>query len=217
MAKAVVKKKAGMDLIGKAAKLSLAARVIIFLASGLGLGVIFYFAFYMPYMEDRDSLQSQLAGLQQQINTQQDSLRKHQAVAKLQDPVQAAYQYIQKYLPKENEMPRLVQMVSEIGARAGLTDGVTRFAPTLPAVVREDYAEIPFTLDLQGEFLTVLSFLYDFSRMDRIVNITTVDIGTPKMVDEKREILFVTVKCSGSTYRTLTQEEIDNPGKGKKK
>lgn len=217
MAKAVVKKKTNTSLVDKAAKLSLVAKVIIFVVSGLGLGVIFYLAFYMPYTEDRDRLQNSLNSLQQQITTAQDSLRKHQAVAKMQDQIQAAYQYIQKYLPQENEMPRLVQMVSEIGAKAGLTDGVTRFAPTLPAVVQEDYAEIPFTMDLQGEFLTVLSFLYDFSRMDRIVNITTVDIGTPKMVDEKREILYVSVKCSGSTYRTLTQEEIDNPGKNKKR
>jgi hypothetical protein len=44
-----------------------------------------------------------------------------------------------------------------------------------------------------------------------------VDIGSPKMVDEKREIFYVTVKCSGSTYRTLTPEEIAGPGKGLKK
>jgi Tfp pilus assembly protein PilO len=85
---------------------------------------------------------------------------------------------------------------------------VTLFAPKLPAMVQPNYAEIPFTMKLQGEFTTVLNFLYDFSRMNRIVNITEVKIGAPKMVDDKREILHITVDCAGSTYRSLTEEEV---------
>jgi Tfp pilus assembly protein PilO len=115
---------------------------------------------------------------------------------------------MQQYLPQENEMPRLVQMVSEIGARAGLTDGVTLFAPKLPAKVQPNYAEIAFSMKLQGEFGTVLNFLYDFSRMNRIVNITEVSIGSPQMIDAKREIMQISVDCNGSTYRSLTDEEV---------
>ncbi|MDR3038841.1 MAG: type 4a pilus biogenesis protein PilO, partial [Candidatus Adiutrix sp.] len=119
-----------------------------------------------------------------------------------------SYAYMQQYLPQENEMPRLVQMVSEIGARAGLTDGVTLFAPKLPAKVQPNYAEIAFSMKLQGEFGTVLNFLYDFSRMNRIVNITEVSIGSPQMIDAKREIMQISVDCNGSTYRSLTDEEV---------
>jgi Tfp pilus assembly protein PilO len=62
-------------------------------------------------------------------------------------------------------------------------------------------------MKLQGEFTTVLNFLYDFSRMNRIVNITEVRIGSPRMIDDQREIMQITVDCSGSTYRSLTEEE----------
>jgi Tfp pilus assembly protein PilO len=84
---------------------------------------------------------------------------------------------------------------------------VTLFAPKLPARVRPNYAEIPFSLKLQGEFAAVLNFLYDFSRMNRIVNITEVKISSPRMIDDTLEILHITVDCSGSTYRGLTEEE----------
>ena len=214
MARAAVKKKQqGATLIDKAAKLPLLTRIIIFVACGLVMGLVFYIALYMPYADERDGLTRSVAQLQKDIGQQQQTLKKHEAVQKTQGAIEEAYQYMQKYLPQENEMPSLVQMVSEIGSKAGLTDGVTLFAPKLPAVVQENYAEIPFTMNLQGEFLTVLSFLYDFSRMDRIVNVTTVDIGSPKMVDSAREIFHVTVKCTGSTYRTLTDEEIANQTK----
>jgi type IV pilus assembly protein PilO len=99
-------------------------------------------------------------------------------------------------------------MVSEIGATAGLSNGVTLFAPKLPARVRPNYAEIPFSLKLQGEFAAVLNFLYDFSRMNRIVNIKEVKISSPRMIDDTLEILHITVDCSGSTYRGLTEEEV---------
>lgn len=209
MAKAPVKKPTKSDFVDKVAKLSTAAKAGIFIGSVVLLGVIFYALLYMPYQEELASMQSSVNTAQSEIDKQQAALQKHKTVGKMAASIQDAYEYMQRYLPMENEMPRLVQMVSDIGAKAGLIDGVTLFAPKLPAVVRDNYAEIPFTMNLTGEFSTVLNFLYDFSRMNRIINITGVEIGTPVMVDEKREIFHISVKSSGSTYRALTEDEVN--------
>lgn len=217
MAKAPAKKQSKSDFVDTVAKLSMPAKAAIFVGSGLLLGLAFYALFYMPFQEQQASLTSIINNTRNEISTQQATLNKHKAVSKNAYAIQTAYEYMQKYLPVETEMPRLVQMVSDIGARVGLSDGVTLFAPKLPAVVRDNYAEIPFTMNLQGEFLTVLTFLYDFSRMDRIVNITQFAIGTPVMVDEKREIFHISVKCTGSTYRALTESEIAAKSAGKAK
>jgi len=166
----------------------------------------------MPYSDEIKGIESGINASKKNISEKKAALQKHNAVGAYNEPIAAAYQYIKRYLPEEEEMPRLVQMVAEIASRAGLTDGVTLFAPKLPAIIQDNYAEIPFTLNLEGEFLTVLSFLYDFSRMDRIVNITDIQIGSPKMVDERRELFHVQVKCAGSTYRSLTEEEIESGG-----
>ena len=208
MAKAPAKKQSKFDFVDKVAKLSLPAKAAIFVASGLVLGLAFYALFYMPYQEEQASLTNRINSARSSITSQQDTLQKHKVVDSQATPIKTAYEYMQKYLPVETEMPRLVQMVSEIGSKAGLSDGVTLFAPKLPAVVRDNYAEIPFSMNLQGEFLTVLTFLYDFSRMDRIVNITQVNIGSPVMVDDVREIFHISVRCAGSTYRALTEDEI---------
>ena len=225
MAKAAPKKEK-TDIFDKASKLSLGARAAIVAVSFLVMGGAFYALAYMPYSEEEASSRRKLNTIQQDIGKQNDMLKKHESVAETTQAIEDAYQYMQRYLPMENEMPQMVQMVSEIGSRAGLTDGVTLFAPKLPAIVQSNYAEIPFTMNLQGEFLTVLTFLYDFSRMNRIVNITNVDIGSPKMVDPKREIFHIAVKCTGSTYRVLTDAEIaaqqqpastSSKGKGKKR
>ena len=208
MAKAPAKKPNQNNLLDKAAKMSSAAKAGLFVGSILVTGALFYVLAYVPYIEVRNDLESAVSNLKNDFGTEQAKLKKHQAVAKMKESIDFSYAYMQQYLPQENEMPRLVQMVSEIGAKAGLTDGVTLFAPKLPAQLKPNYAEIPFTMKLQGEFITVLNFLYDFSRMNRIVNITDVRVGQPKMIDEKRAIMQISVDCAGSTYRSLTEAEI---------
>jgi type IV pilus assembly protein PilO len=206
MAKAPAKKKA--SVVEQVAALPAAARAGIVAGSAVLAGVLFYMLFYVPYSEEKASLDSAINSTRNELNTQQAALKKHQSVAQMKEPIDWSYEYMQQYLPQENEMPRLVQMVSDIGAKAGLSDGVTLFAPQLPARVQPNYAEIPFSMKLEGEFATVLNFLYDFSRMNRIVNITEVKIGSPKMVDARREIMHISVDCAGSTYRSLTDEEV---------
>lgn len=211
MAKATVKKQAKISIFDKAAKLTPAAKAVIIAVSAVVVGGAFYALAIMPYQEESATLNSAIARNKTEVQAQEVALAKHQAVEKFFPAVESSYQYIQQYLPQENEMSRLVQMVAQIGSKAGLTDGVTLFAPILPAEVKQNYAEIPFTMNLQGEFKAVLNFLYDFSRMNRIVNITQVNIAQPKMVDPQREILHISVKCAGSTYRSLTKAEMDAP------
>lgn len=211
MAKAPAKKRAQINIFDKAAKLSPAAKAAIFVITAVVVGAIFYTLAFMPYQETSTSLNGAIQSATTEIKKQEGALAKHQVVNSYFPAVENSYQYIKQFLPQENEMSRLVQMVAQIGSKAGLTDGVTLFAPVLPAEVKENYAEIPFTMNLQGEFKAVLNFFYDFSRMNRIVNITQVNISQPKMVDPQREILHITVKCAGSTYRSLTEAEIMAP------
>jgi len=207
------KKTSPATLVTQVAKLPLAAKAGIFAGSLILAGALFYMLLYIPYSEEKAVLDSAITAFRKDLNTQQAALKKHQSVAELKEAIDWSYEYMQQYLPQENEMPRLVQMVSEIGSKAGLSDGVTLFAPKLPAKVQPNYAEIPFSMKLEGEFNTVLNFLYDFSRMNRIVNITDVKIGSPKMIDEKREIMQISVDCSGSTYRSLTEAEVEAASK----
>jgi type IV pilus assembly protein PilO len=184
-----------------------AARKGLFAGTAVLAGILFCVLFYLPYRAEKAGLDAAIAVAGSELEARRDRLEKHRVLGRMKEALDCGYEYMQQYLPQENEMPRLVRMVSEIGAKAGLSDGVTLFAPKLPATVRPNYAEIPFSMKLQGEFTTVLNFLYDFSRMNRIVNITEVRIGSPRMIDDQREIMHITVDCSGSTYRSLTEEE----------
>lgn len=206
MARAKVIKRAAPTLAEKAAKLSVPAMAGILAAALALLAGAFYMLIYSPYSEEAESVKNRINNTRSEVSKQQAILAKHTAVGNHFEAIAAAYQFMAHFIPKDEDMPRLVQMVSEIGSRAGLTDGVKSFVPKA-AIIRENFAEIPFDMTLEGEFLSVLNFLYDFSRIDRIVNIVDVQVGSPKMVDERREIFHVQLKCAGSTYRTLTDAE----------
>ncbi|MDR2935087.1 MAG: type 4a pilus biogenesis protein PilO [Candidatus Adiutrix sp.] len=207
MAKPPVKKTGLDSLFEQVAQWAPDIRAGICAGTAILVIALFYAWFYLPYREEKAGLEAAIASARSELNARTATLGKHLVLGRMKEAVDVGYEYMRQYLPQENEMPRLVQMVSEIGAKAGLRDGVTLFAPKLPAQVRPDYAEIPFTLKLTGEFNQALNFLYDFSRMNRIVNITEVKIGSPRMIDDAMEILHITVDCAGSTYRGLTEEE----------
>jgi len=201
----------------RAAQWSPSFRAGLFAGLAALAGFIFCVLIYLPYRWEKAGLEAALASVGSELNARRASLEKRQTLGRMKEALDSGYEYMQQYLPQENEMPRLVQMVSEIGAKAGLSDGVTLFAPQLPAKAQPNYAEIPFSLKLQGEFAAVLSFLYDFSRMNRIVNITEVKIGSPRMIDDKQGLMHLTVDCAGSTYRSLTEEErAARPAPGEK-
>ncbi|MDR3038276.1 MAG: type II secretion system protein M, partial [Candidatus Adiutrix sp.] len=87
MAKAPAKKTNPNSLTEKIAKLSVAAKAGVFLGSAVLAGAVFYMLIYVPYSEERDALQSAISGLKQSLSTEQATLKKHQAVSKLKEPI----------------------------------------------------------------------------------------------------------------------------------
>ncbi|MDR1086534.1 MAG: type 4a pilus biogenesis protein PilO [Deltaproteobacteria bacterium] len=213
MAKASAQKaKSKDDFFSKVAKLKTGPKVGI-LVGGLALVFgIFYLQFYKPYEERMAQLSSSIASLKTQRDTENKSANNYKPLTQYVLPVTTTYDFMKSYLTSENEIPRLIQIISDLGAQAGAR--VTLFAPKA-AKPMVDYAEIEFQMNLEGTFINVLKFFYSLSQMDRIINIRSVVMDTPTMGDNLA--MNLSVKCQGSTYRFLTPEEIqyakDNPAK----
>jgi Tfp pilus assembly protein PilO len=213
MAKAPAQKpKSKDDFFSKISKLKTGSKVGI-LVGGIGLVIgLFYFQFYAPYEEKVASLQASIAELKKQQTTEEANLSKYKPLENYSKSVANTYDYLKSYLTTDNEIPRLIQIIYDLGVQAGAK--VTLFAPKA-AKPLDNYAEIEFQMDLEGTFLNVLKFFYSLSQMDRIINIRSVVMDTPVMGDNMA--MNLRVKCQGSTYRFLTAEEIqyakDNPKK----
>jgi type IV pilus assembly protein PilO len=205
MAKAKGKKlEGGKDFFSKVAKLKRGQKLGILVGAVVALLAGFYMLYYQPYNDQKTALGSEIEGLKSSISTEQKNVNNHKPLAQYVKPISEMYNYLESFFATENEIPRLMQIISDLGAQAGIK--VILFAPgSKGAVLNPDYAEIPFSMNLQGPFLNVLKFIYTLSQMERIINIKTMTMDTPVLGDNL--LINLSVKCDGSTYRQLTPDE----------
>jgi type IV pilus assembly protein PilO len=205
MARAQTKKAdSGGDFFTKISKLKSGQKMGILIGSAVALIVAFYMLYYQPYNTQKIQLNSEISTLNSNISTEQTNVNKHKPIEKYVSPVSDMFLYLQTFFATENEIPRLMQIISDLGAQAGVK--VILFAPgSKGAVLNPEYAEIPFSMNLQGPFLNVLKFLYTLSQMERIINIQTITMDNPVLGDNLQ--IHLSVKCDGSTYRSLTEAE----------
>ncbi|MDR0355253.1 MAG: type 4a pilus biogenesis protein PilO [Deltaproteobacteria bacterium] len=192
----------GPDFFSKVAKLKKGAKVGILMGVVIAALALFYYMYYSPWQAEVAVLEGEVATLEQSVKTEQQNINKHNSIKDYIQPVELTHDYLKRFLTNEDEIPRLIQIISDLGSQAGAR--VMLFAPK-PAEPRTDYAEIEFTMNLEGQFVNVLKFFYSLSQMDRLINITSVNMSTPVMTDNR--VMMLTVQCQGSTYRVLTPDE----------
>ena len=118
-------------------------------------------------------------------------------------------------LPDKKEIPVLLKTISSLGKESGLEFQLFRPRPEIP---KEFYAGIPVEIQVVGGYHEVANFFYQVGMLDRIVNITNVDMGKPKEEKGKMEL---TTSCLATTFmfveKPVTEEEDKDKDKDKKK
>jgi len=98
-------------------------------------------------------------------------------------------------LPREDEIPRLLKQVSDLGTQAGLE--FLLFKPK--SEKRKDfYSQVPVELKFEGGFHNVCMFFDTVSKLSRIVNIDNITISSPK---PKNGYVVVTTRCTATTFK----------------
>jgi type IV pilus assembly protein PilO len=157
--------------------------------------VLFYFFFYAPNLEKIRSLETDKIALTSDVNKAKNAaknLKKHKA------ELEATKKYFEKIavvLPKKKEIPKLLRNISDLGKSAGL-DFVS-FAPG-NEIPKEFYAEIPINIKISGPYHNMGYFLDQVSKLDRIVTVNNITMGSPKK--EAGEMVLSST-CRLVTYR----------------
>jgi type IV pilus assembly protein PilO len=105
------------------------------------------------YENQLPMLNQQLANLQQQLNNQR------------------------LIVPDEKEADKFIKLLHDTAANAGIE--IRRYT-ALPTVNREYYSEVPFMIDIDGTYFSVMSFFERIAKMERIVNITSLQMSNVK-------------------------------------
>jgi type IV pilus assembly protein PilO len=83
----------------------------------------------------------------------------------------------QKSVPEEKEVPAFITQVENESVGAGIE--VRRYTPKDTAT-KEYYTEVPFEVDVDGPFYSVVDFFDRLQKMERIVTVSHLSMGSLK-------------------------------------
>lgn len=134
-----------------------------------------------PYRTKLADIDRQIANLKQQLEIQQ------------------------RIVPDEKEVDGFMRMLDAEATKAGI---IMRRYTADQTNSKEFYTEVPFDIELDGPYYSVLNFFDQVSKLERIVNISNLMIGTPKKASEvkaKHQYQYapnesVVATCTATTF-----------------
>jgi len=151
----------------------------LFLINILIVAMFFWF-FYLPQNNTIAGLQTDLAKLDSEIGIQRAKVEKLEQLKKENAELERQLAEKKEQLPPEAEVASLLKQVSDLGLRVGLD-----FKLWKPSAKKDDpsglYAEIPVDVEVDGGYHTIAMFFDSVSKLPRIVNISNIKMGTPKV------------------------------------
>lgn len=183
-------------------------RILIYaLAIVLLVGGFTYFA-YLPKHKEIVNLESEYKKLAQKLDRAKKTAKQLNFYRSKMKAAEAQFNIVMKALPEKEEIPTLLNGISQAARDAGLD--ITKFQPN-PEIAKEFYAEVPITVNVDGNYHNVAMFFDKISKLPRIVT-----IGALKLLPDKEGDTLST-SCTAVTYKFIEPVEKKPPGKKKKK
>jgi type IV pilus assembly protein PilO len=187
------------DALASLNKLPLAQKigVLVFIVGGITAAN--YFLLVQPEYEQVQRQESVLRTLEDEL-TQKQAIANNLAQFKHEkDILERRLQQALTELPNEANIDELIRSLAEIGQKAGLI--INDITPQ-PEQKQSFYASIPIVMAVTGTYHEIGVFLDALSKLARIVNVTNIKMGTPKMQGEK---LVVAATYVATTFRFVPE------------
>lgn len=175
--------------------------------------VAFYFLFYTEKTKEIKGLESREASLFKEITEAKAIAAKLEEHLAEMEETKRLFAEASVLLPQKKEIPSLLTNISALGTNSGLN--MATFSPGGERR-KEFYAEIPVSIKVNGPYHNIGTFLYEVSKLDRIVSAINISLGGGNM---QRGEMLLGSNINLITYRFLEESEMaaQNPQAGKKK
>jgi len=175
--------------------------------------VAFYFLFYTEKTKEIKGLESREASLFKEITEAKAIAAKLEEHLAEMEEIKRLFAEASVLLPQKKEIPSLLTNISALGTNSGLN--MATFSPGGERR-KEFYAEIPVSIKVNGPYHNIGTFLFEVSKLDRIVSAINISLGGGNM---QRGEMLLGSSINLITYRFLEESEMapQNPQAGKKK
>jgi type IV pilus assembly protein PilO len=138
-------------------------------------------AYYYVYYNNENQKNQQLATKIAEKKAENDRLREFEPKLKqLERDMAILEQQIErekKVVPDDKDADQFIRLLHDTAASAGIK--IRRYT-SQPTANHEFYSEVPFAIDIDGPYYSVLNFFQRVSELERIVNIDNLQVSNSK-------------------------------------
>src|SRR4030066_427452 len=183
--------------------LPLYARIIISLIPSLILSVAIIILVIMPKQKEIKVLETKIDDQNNEIAASQAKVAKLEILKQENTRLINRINELKEQLPEEKEISSLLKQVSDLGIAAGLN--IKSWKPgsktTHPSGI---VYEIPVSVDVEGTYHNLGYFLSSLTRLNRIVNVSNMKLGGPKLVKSEN---LLSASFRASTFSAIPEGE----------
>lgn len=189
----------GEQFIEKVTKLPLGQKIAVAVFVAGGLTAANFFLLVQPSDDETEEALKRMRKLE-------DEMIQNQAIANNLNQYRKEKELLEQQLakaltelPEDSNVPEMIKSVYDIGAKSGLS--ITALEPKGENKA-QFYAEIPFAMSVTGNYHEIAVFFDALSKLKRIVNVTGLKMGGPRVKNEK---VLVDGTYMATTFRFLAQ------------
>ncbi len=191
--------------------LPLYAKIIIALLPSVIIALLVLFLVINPRLKQIKALEAQIDKQNNEIAVMQVKAAKLDELKMENDRLLARVNELKEQLPEEKEISDLLKQVSDMGISAGLEIKSWKPAPKVTHPSGIVY-EIPVSVNVTGTYHNLGYFLSSVTRLNRIVNINDMKLGSPRK--EKNDTILQ-VSFRASTFSAIPEAEMAPAQAGK--
>jgi len=166
---------------------------------------------YGPRAQTLGDLHTQVAEKRAELETKRSKTNARADSEKELRELTAELRRAEARLPDQREIADLLSSIASSGREAGLD--ITLFRQK-PEAYHDFYAEVPVQMEMRGTYHDVATFLDRVKRLDRIVNVSDIQLKKPTILGDR---VMLDAGCTATTFRFLDESERQRLNEQKKK
>jgi type IV pilus assembly protein PilO len=157
-----------------------------------------YFALIRPMLEDINNARAQEQSLLNEYKEKDSKLRNLKLYQIQVEEMEQTFGELLQQLPKETEIPGLVEDINFTGVSSGLRFNNIKVQPEIK---QEFFIELPISIEAQGDYHSFGAFTSGLAALPRIVTLHDFTIETLSANKVKSEIPVLKMNVDAKTYR----------------
>jgi type IV pilus assembly protein PilO len=156
---------------------------------------------YGPERRALTQLTTQTSALRAELETKRSKANARASAERELRDLAAELRRAEARLPDQREIADLLSSVA--GSARGVGLDIVLFRQK-PEVAHDFYAEVPVEMQMRGTYHDVALFLDRVKRLDRIVNVSDMQLKKPRVEGER---IILEGSCTATTFRFLDEAE----------